>query len=106
MAWEPSLQIGADSFLRKRRDPYFFTMLISLYIGPNIFQWMSWLRQFLRAVYSQDEQTRGFAAACEKRRQIERRIVTPMQIFQHKNKRNLFSEDFHGLGHLAQHPFA
>ncbi len=52
----------------------------------------------------ENHQPRWLASACHRRNQVERRWITPVQIFQIEDQRRLCGDQFERLGHLAQHP--
>jgi hypothetical protein len=54
-------------------------------------------------IRAQNHQPRWLASACNRRNQVERRWITPVQIFQVQNQRCFCGDHFERLGHLAQH---
>ncbi len=59
---------------------------------------------FHRPVRPQHEQARGSSAAGQRGEQVERRVITPVQVLQQEDKRRVNAQRFQEIGQLAQHP--
>ena len=59
-----------------------------------------------RPVGAEEEEARWLFAHRERRKQVDRRRVAPLEIVEPENQRTLRGERLHGIAHLAQHPLA
>ena len=55
---------------------------------------------------SQDHETSGFTTLRDEGHQIQRRVITPMQVFKHQHQWPRRAQHLKCLGHLAQHALA
>src|SRR5262249_60290719 len=55
-------------------------------------------------VAPENEQPRRLLPTCQHPEEVERRMITPVQILEYENERGVSGQRFEGFGHLAQHP--
>src|ERR1051325_3883009 len=68
-------------------------------------QWVIGQGYFQGTVSAEEQKSGWFTPPRETPDQVQRRNITPVQIFQHENQRVINCERFDGFRHFAQHTF-
>src|SRR5262249_12996709 len=106
MLCESNIEIVGDSLRLEVFKRDFVTQSMGLKIQLYVPQWMFAERDVHWTVGCDDQQPRRIALSCKIGDQIERRVIAPVQIFEHQHEWRCRGYRFEKLRHLAEHSFA
>src|SRR5581483_7896792 len=103
MAREASGEIGSDLRFLKKGQGEFLTAAMQLQLLFHDMKRMIFDSHVSRAVGADDKELRRRFTLRQERNEIEGRVITPVEVFEHQNERLLGSESFDGFRHLPEH---